>query len=107
MYPARLVAGNLIPTGNVGIQKVGGNWSSVTKAPNSGYRADSAVTLAIGEVAVVQVTTEVCLYAIRGVNVYGKFVVDSIRAADRRIYGRLASNPNCGFRSLVPGLPKD
>jgi hypothetical protein len=107
VYPARMLAGNLVPTSLAGVRKVDGTWSSVTEAPTSGYRADSAVTLAVGEVAVVQVATEICTYALRGVNVYGKFVVDSIRPAGREIFGRLLNNPNCGFRSLVPGVPRD
>ncbi|HYD53930.1 MAG TPA: hypothetical protein VEA99_14935 [Gemmatimonadaceae bacterium] len=107
LYPARLVAGNQVPTSLVGLQKVGGTFSSVTRAPSSGYRPDSALTLAVGEVAVIQVSSELCVYALRGVNLYGKFVVDSVRASDRQIWGRLTNNPNCGFRSLVPGIPKD
>ena len=107
VYPARLIAGNLVPTSLAGVQKVSGTWSSVTEAPTSGYRGDSSVTLSVGEVAVIQVSTEICTYAIRGVNIYGKFVVDSIKPAGREIFGRLLNNPNCGFRSLVPGVPRD
>ena len=39
---------------------------------------------------------------------HAKLVVDSIGAAavGRPIYVRVRVNPNCGFRSLEPGLPK-
>lgn len=107
VYPVRMVAGNLVGTSQAAVQRVAGNWSSVTKAPSSGYRSDSAVVLAVGEVAVVQVPTSACTYALRGVNVYAKFVVDSVVPSARQIFGKLVANQNCGFRSLVPGLPKD
>lgn len=106
-YPVRMVAGNLVPISNAGVQKVAGNWSSVTRAPSSGYRSDTSFVLAIGEVLVIQVPTQACIYALRGVNVFGKFVVDSVLPASRQIFGRLLANQNCGYRSLVTGIPKD
>jgi hypothetical protein len=38
---------------------------------------------------------------------YGKFSVDSVSLPNRQIFGKLATDPNCGFRSLEPGLPKE
>jgi len=111
VYPVRLVAGNIVQNtvgiSQAAVQRVPGNWSSVTRAPSSGYRSDSALVLAIGEVVAIQVPTQACIYALRGVNVYGKFVVDSVLPASRQIFGRMVANQNCGYRSLVPGIPKD
>jgi hypothetical protein len=33
--------------------------------------------------------------------------VDSLDFANRTIYLHVLSNPNCGFKSLVVGTPKD
>jgi hypothetical protein len=107
LYPARLVANNLAATSLVGIQRVGESYESLTLAPRGGYRGDSATVLQIGQVAVVEVTSEVCQFALAGIHLYGKFVVDSIRPSARKLFGRLTTNPNCGFRSLVPGVPRE
>lgn len=109
LYPARLVASPLVGTAFVGIQKVGESYAALTRAPRSGdgYKRDSATVLRPGEVAAIEVTSEICQFSVVGVNIYGKFVVDSVRPATREIFGRLTNNPNCGFRSLVPGLPED
>ena len=38
---------------------------------------------------------------------YAKIVVDSVNTTTRQIFFRATRNPNCGFRSFQPGVPKD
>ena len=40
----------------------------------------------------------------RTYDLYAKMVVDSVRMSDRSLFVRLVSDPNCGFRGLVPGI---
>jgi hypothetical protein len=107
LYPARLVANNLAATSLVGIRRVDESYDDLLLAPRGGFRGDSVTVLQVGQVAVVEVTSEVCQFALAGIHLYGKFVVDSITPAARKLYGRLTTNPNCGFRSLVPGVPRE
>ena len=45
--------------------------------------------------------------AFLGYNIRAKFVIDSVNTSRRAIYLKVLSNPNCGFKSLEPGEPKD
>jgi hypothetical protein len=107
LYPARLVLGSFVGTQRVGIQTVGGSFESVTRAPTSGYRYDSATVAPVGSTVVVEVTDPICGFSYLGTTIFGKIAVDSVLPEQRRLRVRLASDPNCGFRSLAPGLPKE
>jgi hypothetical protein len=108
IYPVRLVVST--PGGGrpVGLQKVSGTFETVTAAPRSGYETDSALVVALGETVVVQaphnIAQEVCQFAISP-NLYAKIAVDSVNLASRILYFRLATDPNCGFRSFANGIP--
>jgi hypothetical protein len=39
--------------------------------------------------------------------IYSKIVIDSVKAADRVIFIRAVTDPSCGFRSFLPGVPKN
>jgi hypothetical protein len=73
-------------------------------APKSGYTYDSVTTIPVGA-TVAFVTKEVFCQAsnISTYDLYAKMIVDSVRMSDRAIFARLVSDPNCGFRGLVPG----
>ena len=74
-------------------------------APKSGYTYDSVTTIPVGA-TVAFVTKEVFCRAsnISTYDLYAKMIVDSVRMSDRAIFARLVSDPNCGFRGLVPGI---
>ena len=72
ILPQRAVASGLAATHTVGLQTATGAYESLTRAPNSGYRADTALVATPGVPVLVQTT-----------------------------------DPNCGFRSFLPGIPKD
>ena len=104
VYPAALVTA--VPARRVAIRRIDAAYDSVTRAPTGGYRADSAVTLGAGDVVGVQLSGVggECIYTSRPY-FYSKVVVDSVRTADRTIFVRATTDPNCGFRSFAPGRP--
>jgi hypothetical protein len=108
VYPVRLVVST--PGGGrpVGLQKVAGAFESVTAAPRTGYETDSALVVTPGETVVVEAphngSQEVCQFAISP-NLYAKVTIDSVNLVSRILYFRLATDPNCGFRSFADGIP--
>ena len=85
-------------------------YASVAKAPGSGFTYDSLLTLPIGRTLIVDKLDGTCSQfggAFLGYNIRAKMVIDSVDAAARKIYVKMLSNPNCGFRSLLPGLPEE
>jgi hypothetical protein len=106
VYPVKLiVAGG---ARSVGMQKVPGTFETVTAAPKTGYNVDDPVTLARGEVVVLEaahnIGQDVCSFALSG-NIYAKIGLDSVNLASRTIYLRMGLDPNCGFRSFEAGVP--
>ncbi len=101
----RQVGGVPTATQRVGLQLVNGSFESLTKAPSGGYTYDSTFVVAPGEAVVMELASDACQYSLVQ-TIYAKLVVDSV-AADRRIYFRAIRDPNCGFRSLQPGVPKN
>lgn len=86
-------------------QRITGPFDAVEEAPRSGWTADSVLVLEAGEAFLVKVPTVYCQYDIRQ-EVFAKFRVDSILPAERRIKLSGRVNPNCGFRSLLTGIPE-
>ena len=61
-----------------------------------------------GQVVAVQAADPAaCPVPYLGTNIYGKLVIDSVRTSPTRVYFRSTVDPNCDFRSLLPGVPKD
>lgn len=90
----------------VALQKVDGPFTAVERAPDSRWVVDSLLTLEVGEVAVVRVAATICQFDFSPF-VFSKLVVDSVSAAGRRVWMTALTNPNCGFRSLQPGRPRN
>lgn len=94
------------PTGgtSVGLLKAGADFDAITRAPNSGFVADSAVTAEVGETWFVRVQAGLCVY---GEPFYGKLEVDGVNTETRRLIVRFLINRNCGYRDLTLGLPRN
>jgi hypothetical protein len=92
----------------VGLQRITVAFDSLERAPTAGYQFDSTFTLTPGQGLVMQVQSAAeCPLAFSTV-MYSKFVVDSIDTTRRSIYFRSVNDPNCGYRSLIPGTtPKN
>ena len=109
LLPQRAVASGLAATHTVGLQTATTSFESLTRAPTSGYRADTALVASVNVPVLVQsADPSACSTSITGRTVYAKVVIRSIDVAARQMIVQFTTDPNCGFRSLLPGvIPKD
>ena len=108
LYPVRALAAPFLGRHRVGIRRESRPFDSITEAPTDGYTHDSLAVVAIGEVVLIESTDPDATQACFGnAVIYAKMVVDSITASTRRVFVRITADPNCGFRSLVPGVPTE
>jgi hypothetical protein len=104
----RVVLGLTQSTQQVGLQAGTGTFESIGRAPNSGYKRDSVLTVTPGQPVLLEVQSEVCSFQFTlSPILYAKIVVDSIHTDSRQIFFRSIRNPNCGFRSFAPGVPRN
>jgi hypothetical protein len=107
----------LLPTGALklglqsGAQLSALDFDSLTLAPSSGYKIDSAVVLSENSVAVMHSRLVQCSYDYQpSHNYFAKLHVleidTSSAAGGRSIKLEILTNVNCGYRGLEPGLPK-
>ena len=102
LIPVRLVGVPSVSPGRVGFQLSTSPFEQLERAPSSGYQHDSLFVAPLGQTVLVESESVACIRALSP-RIYSKLVVDSIHTTPREIYFRLTSDPNCGFRSLVPG----
>ncbi|MHB0947855.1 MAG: hypothetical protein ACYC3Q_07240 [Gemmatimonadaceae bacterium] len=108
LYPVRRVANALGRGHQVGLQVANGTFESLTSAPRNGYTYDSTKTVSVGQAVAYEANNSAsCQFSYNGYSVYGKLVVDSVDIAQQKLYVRATVNPNCGFRSFAPGVPKN
>jgi hypothetical protein len=108
ILPVRLVVTSVSGVRLVGIEKGSGKFDSLLVAPSRNLQQDSAITVAPGDLVLLHTTRslpgEFCQFAISPY-LYAKLSVLSIDLTARTIQFQLGTDPNCGFRSLQPGLP--
>lgn len=106
----RLVVSPIVPFRDVGLLKGTGSFDAIERAPTFGYVPDKSLSLAPGEVAILQTTrntgTDVCTYGLSPY-IFAKIGIDSVNLKDRSIYFKSTVNPNCGFLSFKAGIPVD
>ena len=108
ILPQRVVASGLAATHSVGLQTSTSTFESITRAPASGYRADSALVVKLNQPVLIQSNDpNACGVSLTGTNIYAKLVVRAIDATARKLTVVYTVDPNCGFRSFLPGVPKD
>lgn len=90
----------------VSLQVLAGGFDAVLRAPGGSWVADSMLTLTVGQVVGIRVSSPVCQFDFSPY-IYSKLVVDSVQVGSRRLWLTMLTNPNCGFRSLEPGRPRD
>jgi hypothetical protein len=111
VIPARLISatrnafGSISATQQVGLIAPTGTFESVTQAPERGYKRDSVVVVRARQPVVLEVNSDACQFSLANL-IYAKVVVDSVNTVSRQIFFRATRNPNCGFRSFQPGVPK-
>jgi hypothetical protein len=113
LIPPRLIAstrqlggGLLGNSPRVGLQLGQGTFESITKAPGTGYKHDTTLVVDVHQPALLELASDACQFSI-GTLLYAKLVVDSVNADTRQIWFRVSRDPNCGFRSLQTGVPKN
>jgi hypothetical protein len=89
---------------SIGIQPVAGIYEQVQRAPESGYRPDTAITMAVGKTIVLRLEDSGCPYR---EPFYAKLAIDSINVVERFIIVRSLVDRNCGYKSLMAGIPKN
>lgn len=105
VLPARLIV-PLPPAGapSLGFVRQPGAYEQIQRATDKGYVTDSSTTLAVGETITIRLANSGCVY---GEPFYAKLTIDEINVTERRLLMRTLVNRNCGYRSLVAGVPKD
>lgn len=107
LIPVVLMGGATTATRRVGVQKSVQPYAALTKAPNSGYKYDSVVVVAPGETAAIELTSsQQCVFTFSPL-LYTKILIDSVNTTTREIFFQSTHDPNCGFRSFLPGVPKN
>ena len=105
IYPLVLVAQSEFGIRRVGLLEVDEAFEDVTSAPRGGYVYDEPVVLSPGEVVVIE-SEFPCIYPYPRL-IFSKLVVDRIDLAQRSVHARVVTDRSCGFRSFLPGIPKN
>ena len=105
LLPARVIT-PVPPAGAPSIEfaQQPGVYEQLQRATDKGYVADTVITLGVGEVITVRLLNSGCVY---GEPFYAKLTIDDVNVAERRLLFRTLVNRNCGYRSLLAGVPKD
>lgn len=110
VYPARTIAQAPPGTGGgaplVGLQVSTQAYAAADRAPENGYRSDTATVITRGQTVFVRSNSDFCASQnTGGTLLYAKFVVDSINLPARLLYLRAVVQPSCNFRSFATGVP--
>ncbi|HEX7122043.1 MAG TPA: hypothetical protein VF178_06690 [Gemmatimonadaceae bacterium] len=98
--------GGVVTTGRrVGFQRPSVPFDEVTRAPAAGYHIDSTFVLGPREPVIVELISDACPFGVVSQFIYSKIEVLAIFPTDRRLTFRITYDPNCGFRSFLPGIP--
>jgi hypothetical protein len=107
ILPVRVVANGLASVRSVGLQQINAKYDDYTQAFTSGYRYDTTLVVPVGTtVGINPLDGTLCTVYSIGTSYYAKLIVDSVNAATRALYVRVTTDPNCGYRTLEPGVPK-
>jgi hypothetical protein len=104
LIPVSLVGGAITAGRRVGLQRITGAYDEVTRAPTTGYKHDSTLVLDVNEAALVELQTDICQFQSSQL-IYAKLQIKAIDVVNRTIVFRITYDPNCGFRSFLPGVP--
>jgi hypothetical protein len=105
IIPAALLAAQEVGIRRVGLQKVEESFDELTSAPRTGYVYEQKLVVAPGEAVAIEAGVP-CPYPYPQV-IFSKLVVDSVNVTNRAIHFHAVTDPSCGFRSFLPGLPKN
>ena len=103
LYPASRIG---LSSRRIGFRNAEVPFEEVLEAPRGGYVRDTVWVATVGQAVIVEAEVNHCGQFSLSRFMYSKLVVDSVRADSRLIYFRAVSDPNCGFRSFVEGIPE-
>lgn len=107
IYTVASIANQLTPARRVGLQPTSLTFEEATRAPTSGYVYDSSLTVGLSRTVFVDLFAAGCSGGFVAPQIRAKLKVDSLDLTLRTVFLHVLSNPNCGFRTLVNGTPKD
>lgn len=108
LYQVQRVANGLGVTNPVGAQITSVAFDALTRAPGGTYRYDSTLVVPIGTTVALEMTDPtVCTSILTAQQFYAKVMVTAIDPVTKAIKLIATTDPNCGFRSLTTGVPKD
>jgi len=102
----------LIPRGALGFTPDGGlqlasmPFDSILRAPLSGYEQLQPTVIREGDVVLAASRLQQCNFNVIRPRV-AKLRIDTIDLGQRSVAIHMVIDPNCGYLSLVPGLPSD
>ncbi|MGI8499128.1 MAG: hypothetical protein ACR2OG_16280 [Gemmatimonadaceae bacterium] len=100
LYPPNLLS----PVGRTGLQRSTLSFEAITNAPENGYVDSASVTAQVGDVVLLRSQHVNCALEVNPY-IYSKLQILAIDAAARTIRLRMRVDPDCGFRSFLPGVP--
>lgn len=109
LYPVQKVANTLSTTNRVGAQLLSSvAFDALTRAPGSGYNYDSTLVVEPNQTVALEIANPtVCTSILTAQVFYAKVVVTAVDLPTRTLKLVATTDPNCGFRSLTSGVPKD
>ena len=108
LMPVRTIASPLSGAHQVGLQTSTTPYNDLLTAPSSGYRKDSTLTVLPNTVVVIESQDPVaCSSSFYGTTTYAKLIIDEVDRVKRVLKARFTVEPNCGFHSFAPGVPKN
>ena len=104
VLPVSKVVQPLTTQRRIGFIRIDEPYNTVIEAPLTGWTYDTSIVVNPGGAFMARVQTRYCQFEVRQ-DIYAKFYVDSVIPAERRVklVGRI--DPNCGYRSLLLGVP--
>ncbi|MEP6572161.1 MAG: hypothetical protein ABJD11_05675 [Gemmatimonadota bacterium] len=79
-------------------------FDAITVAPANGYVTTDTIPIAVGQTYFLR-SRQLC--STLGLPEYGKIAIDSLDPVLHTVRFRALMNENCGYRSLLTGLPKN
>jgi len=109
VLPQRQVASGLQPTHSVSLATVPDTFEAVASVPSGlTFRADTGMIVQRNQVVIAQISdATACNFSLTGRTLFAKIVVKQINRDARTLQVKFTVDPNCGFRSFAPGIPKD
>ena len=104
IWPSSLVSGGAL---RVGLRDTTIGFGQLDRAPRGTYPFEESLVVDTGTVVIAEVQTSLCQFSLTPF-FYSKIVVDSIDHQLRKLFLRVTTDPNCGFRSFEVGeVPRD